>query len=268
LAAYIAKEKKPPQAPGCAPHIKVASRAKQPEPILAALLDPLSWLGDPLDQLRVPIRSRLQRTRGVPVPPAQSRTASIPATSPLAAGEGCSLLPVPTHLPRGAHDPSPSLVAVYARRLRPGDILTTVKQPLAVMQAVLQHPAHGRCPPPGPGCSAAPSQSTQQPGTACGLQTLIDDVRSSQCSVPRAWRAGAEDFWVAKVGSTRLPGAGPLIDVSSRHQRPPTTQTIVLGPQPAPNKPCRQTRPPPSRGAPVAWFDVNDLGRSRVLASE
>ncbi|TWB88681.1 F420-0:Gamma-glutamyl ligase [Synechococcus sp. CS-602] len=256
-AAYIVKGKKTTQA-RLRLHIKAPAGANAAGTNLAALLDTL-WLE--ILWINYGPFGRLQRRDGVLVPLRKPEPLD-PGTAPWRQGEGCSVLPVPTHLLGVLDDPAEVLRRYAGGVLRAGDILTIGETPLAVMQGRYNHPAMVE--PSGLArllCRAF--HPTSSLATACGLQTLIDDVGPAQVLV--AWLAGL----VLKIlGSKgwfyRLAGEQARLIDDITGTTPPYDQTIVLGPS-QPEQTCRELAA--ALGVPVAVVDVNDLGRVKVLAS-
>jgi hypothetical protein len=146
--------------------------------------------------------------------------------------------------------------------IQPGDVLTIGETPVAVIQGRYAHPSTVE-----PGwlarllCRAF--HPTSSLATACGLQTLIDQVGPTR--VLLAWSLGL----VLKVlgspgGFYRLAGSQARLIDDVTGTTPPYDQTIVLGPS-EPESLCQQAAE--SLGVAVAIVDVNDLGRVKVLAS-
>ena len=204
---------------------------------------------------------RLQRRQGMVVPtqrpePLQGNDAAFRP------GEGCAVLPIKTHLLGPLDDTIDVLTHYSAGVLQPGDVLTIGETPVAVIQGRYAHPA-----------TVQPSwisrllcrafHPTSSLATACGLQTLIDQVGPTR--VILAWTVG---FVLKLVGQTgwfyRLAGDQARLIDDITGTTPPYDQTIVLGPQ-SPEKVCNAAAE--TLGVSVAIVDVNDLGRVKVLAS-
>ena len=204
---------------------------------------------------------RLQRRQGVLVPlrrpqPLEASEASfIP-------GDGCSVLPLRTHL-LGPLDDAIEVLLTYASAVvQPGDVLTLGETPLAVIQGRYRHPSEVY-----PGMVARFAcrvfHPTSSLASACGMQSLIDVVGPT--------RVLAALFGGLLMKLIGIPGgfyrlAGPqarLID-DITGTTPPYDQTLVLGPD-NPSAFCQEAAA--SLGIAVAIVDVNDLGRVRVLAS-
>jgi hypothetical protein len=104
---------------------------------------------------------------------------------------------------------------------------------------------------------------TSSLATACGLQTLIDDVGPAR--VLCAWLVGTALKAVGLKGwFYRLAGEQARLIDDITGTTPPYDQTIVLGPA-EPDAVCRKLAA--ELGVAVAVVDVNDLGRVKVLAS-
>jgi len=104
---------------------------------------------------------------------------------------------------------------------------------------------------------------TSSLATACGLQTLIDQVGPTR--VILAWSIGLALKLIGLKGwFYRLAGDQARLIDDITGTTPPYDQTIVLGPQ-APKQLCEEAAA--SLGVSVAIVDVNDLGRVKVLAS-
>ena len=204
---------------------------------------------------------RLQRRDGVLIPLRRPAPAN-PENAPWRSGERCSVLPIRTHLLGTLDDPAEVLRHYAGPVLQPGDVLTIGETPLAVMQGRYHHPA-----------TVQPSSlarllcrvfhPTSSLATACGLQTLIDDVGPAR--VLCAWLVGTALKLVGVKGwFYRLAGEQARLIDDITGTTPPYDQTIVLGPAGSAEA-CRQLAA--ELGVAVAVVDVNDLGRVKVLAS-
>ena len=204
---------------------------------------------------------RLSRREGVVVP--LRRPAVLQQeTATFRSGDGCSVLPLKTHL-LGPLDNTIDVLRHYAGDLvQSGDILTIGETPVAVIQGRYTHP-----------CMVHPSwiarllcrvfHPTSSLATACGLQTLIDQVGPTR--VILAWSIGLALKLIGLKGwFYRLAGDQARLIDDITGTTPPYDQTIVLGPQ-APKQLCEEAAA--SLGVSVAIVDVNDLGRVKVLAS-
>ena len=178
------------------------------------------------------------------------------------AGDGCQVLPVRTHLLGRLDDVETVLRRYSAAVMQSGDILTVAESPLAVMQGRYQHPSQLQV-------SGLARQlcrvfhPTSSLATACGLQTLIDQVGPAR--VLMAWLIGTA---LKLVGSNgwfyRLAGEQARLIDDVTGSTPPYDQTIVLGPDRS-QELVEQLAAALGHG--VAVVDVNDLGRVKVLAS-
>ncbi|MCT0213347.1 MULTISPECIES: F420-0:Gamma-glutamyl ligase [unclassified Synechococcus] len=259
-AAYIVKGHKTTRAKL---HLRI-----QADPSRSSSGEAISPLADRLDNLWLEILwvnygpfGRLQRRDGVLIPLRRPEPLD-PATAQWRSGEGCRVLPVPTHLLGVLDDPAEVLRRYAGAILQAGDILTIGETPLAVIQGRYNHPAMVE--PSGLArllCRVF--HPTSSLATACGLQTLIDDVGPAR--VLCAWLAGSLMKLVgSRGGFYRLAGEQARLIDDITGTTPPYDQTIVLGPD-QPERACRDLAA--SLGVPVAVVDVNDLGRVKVLAS-
>ena len=250
--AYIVKGHKTTQA-----HARVSISAPEGTD-LKKLLDTL-WLE--ILWVNYGPFGRLQRRDGVLIPLRRPAAAS-PASAQWRQGDQCSVLPIRTHLLGTLDDPAEVLRHYAGAVLQPGDVLTIGETPLAVMQGRYYHPA-----------MVEPSSlarllcrvfhPTSSLATACGLQTLIDDVGPAR--VLCAWLVGTALKAVGLKGwFYRLAGEQARLIDDITGTTPPYDQTIVLGPA-EPDTVCRQLAA--ELGVAVAVVDVNDLGRVKVLAS-
>jgi hypothetical protein len=204
---------------------------------------------------------RLQRRDGVLIPLRKPAPAN-PSTANWRQGDHCSVLPIRTHLLGTLDDPTEVLRHYAGAVLQPGDVLTIGETPLAVMQGRYHHPA-----------TVEPSSlarllcrvfhPTSSLASACGLQSLIDDVGPAR--VLCAWLVGMALKLVGSKGwFYRLAGEQARLIDDITGTTPPYDQTIVLGPD-QPAAICAQLAA--DLGVAVAVVDVNDLGRVKVLAS-
>lgn len=204
---------------------------------------------------------RLERRDGLLVPLRKPEPVA-PEAAAWREGDGCRVLPVRTHLLGVLDDPAEVLRRYAGALLQPGDILTIGETPLAVIQGRYHHPS-----------TVQPSalarllcrvfHPTSSLATACGLQTLIDQVGPARVLV--AWILGSLLKLVgSKGGFYRLAGPQARLIDDITGTTPPYDQTIVLGPD-QPERACRELAA--ELGVPVAVVDVNDLGRVKVLAS-
>ena len=204
---------------------------------------------------------RLQRRDGVLIPlrrpaPASSTTAN------WRQGDRCSVLPIRTHLLGTLDDPAEVLRHYAGAVLQPGDVLTIGETPLAVMQGRYHHPAMVQ-PSSLARLLCRVFHPTSSLASACGLQSLIDDVGPAR--VLCAWLVGTALKAVGLKGwFYRLAGEQARLIDDITGTTPPYDQTIVLGPL-QPEAACRRLAA--DLGVNVAVVDVNDLGRVKVLAS-
>lgn len=204
---------------------------------------------------------RLQRRQGVVVPLRRPKVITAEAAR-FRQGDHCSVLPIRTHL-LGPLDDTVEVLHTYAGHLvQPGDVLTIGETPVAVIQGRYAHPATV-----DPGwlsrllCRAF--HPTSSLATACGLQTLIDQVGPTR--VLLAWSLGLILKLLGSPGGFyRLAGRQARLIDDVTGTTPPYDQTIVLGPD-QPERLCETAAR--TLGVAVAIVDVNDLGRVKVLAS-
>ena len=204
---------------------------------------------------------RLDRRQGVVVPLRRPAVLQ-PGKAQFRSGENCKVLPLKTHL-LGPLDSTIEVLRDYAGELvQPGDILTIGETPVAVIQGRYTHPS-----------MVEPTwiarllcrvfHPTSSLATACGLQTLIDQVGPTR--VILAWSVGLALKIVGLKGwFYRLAGDQARLIDDITGTTPPYDQTIVLGPK-GPVSLCQDAAD--ALGVAVAIVDVNDLGRVKVLAS-
>jgi hypothetical protein len=177
-------------------------------------------------------------------------------------GDSCQVLPIRTHLLGSLDDPAEVLRHYAGAVLQPGDVLTIGETPLAVMQGRYNHPANLQ-PSSLARLLCRVFHPTSSLATACGLQTLIDNVGPAR--VLCAWLLGTALKLVGSKGwFYRLAGEQARLIDDVTGTTPPYDQTIVLGPSDS-QQVCRQLAA--ELGVAVAVVDVNDLGRVKVLAS-
>ncbi len=204
---------------------------------------------------------RLHRRQGMVVPTHQPKQLQVADVS-FRPGDRCSVLPIKTHL-LGPLDDTVDVLRHYAAGLlQPGDVLTIGETPVAVIQGRYAHPS-----------TVQPSwiarllcrvfHPTSSLATACGIQTLIDQVGPTR--VLLAWSVGFAFKLVGQKGwFYRLAGEQARLIDDITGTTPPYDQTIVLGPE-SPSEVCNSAAK--TLGVSVAIVDVNDLGRVKVLAS-
>jgi len=204
---------------------------------------------------------RLRKRDGILIPLSQPQPPSS-AAARWRAGEGCSVLPLRTHLLGVLDDPEAVLRHYAGDLVQPGDVLTIGETPLAVMQGRYHHPE-----------TVQPSglarllcrvfHPTSSLATACGLQSLIDVVGPAR--VLLAWLVGTALKLLGQKGwFYRLAGDQARLIDDVTGTTPPYDQTIVLGPE-QPEGFCAAAAA--ALGVDVAVVDVNDLGRVKVLAA-
>ena len=204
---------------------------------------------------------RLQQRDGVLIP-LRRPAAAQPGTAHWRSGDRCSVLPIRTHLLGTLDDPAEVLRHYAGAVLQPGDVLTIGETPLAVMQGRYNHPANLQ-PSSLARLLCRVFHPTSSLATACGLQTLIDNVGPAR--VLCAWLLGTALKLVGSKGwFYRLAGEQARLIDDVTGTTPPYDQTIVLGPADSAAV-CQQLAA--ELGVAVAVVDVNDLGRVKVLAS-
>ena len=250
--AYIVKGRKTTQA-------EVEIRISAPEGAdLRNLLDTL-WLE--ILWINYGPFGRLQQRDGVLVP-LRRPAAATAATARWRDGDRCRVLPIRTHLLGTLDDPAEVLRHYAGAVLQPGDVLTIGETPLAVMQGRYNHPANLE-PSSLARLLCRVFHPTSSLATACGLQTLIDNVGPAR--VLCAWLLGTALKLVGSKGwFYRLAGEQARLIDDVTGTTPPYDQTIVLGPKDSAAV-CRELAS--ELGVAVAVVDVNDLGRVKVLAS-
>ena len=250
--AYIVKGRKTTEA-------ELSVRISAPPDVdLRSLLDTL-WLE--IRWIHYGPFGRLQRRDGVLVPLRRPAPAQ-PDSNRWRQGDRCAVLPIRTHLLGSLDDPAEVLRHYAGAVLQPGDVLTIGETPLAVMQGRYNHPANVE--PSGLArllCRVF--HPTSSLATACGLQTLIDNVGPAR--VLCAWLLGTALKLVGSKGwFYRLAGEQARLIDDVTGTTPPYDQTIVLGPSDS-EQVCRRLAA--ELGVAVAVVDVNDLGRVKVLAA-
>ena len=250
--AYIVKGRK-------TTHAEVEIRISAPEGAdLRNLLDTL-WLE--ILWINYGPFGRLQQRDGVLVP-LRRPAAATAATARWREGDRCRVLPIRTHLLGTLDDPAEVLRHYAGAVLQPGDVLTIGETPLAVMQGRYNHPANLE-PSSLARLLCRVFHPTSSLATACGLQTLIDNVGPAR--VLCAWLLGTALKLVGSKGwFYRLAGEQARLIDDVTGTTPPYDQTIVLGPKDSAAV-CRELAS--ELGVAVAVVDVNDLGRVKVLAS-
>ena len=250
--AYIVKGRKTTQA-------ELSVRISAPDGTdLRALLDTL-WLE--ICWVHYGPFGRLQRRDGLLVPLRRPAPAQ-PQSANWRQGDRCAVLPIRTHLLGSLDDPAEVLRHYAGAVIQSGDVLTIGETPLAVMQGRYNHPANLE-PSSLARLLCRVFHPTSSLATACGLQTLIDNVGPAR--VLCAWLLGTTLKLVGSKGwFYRLAGEQARLIDDVTGTTPPYDQTIVLGPSDSAQV-CRQLAT--ELGVAVAVVDVNDLGRVKVLAS-
>ncbi len=184
--------------------------------------------------------------------------------------QNADLLPIKTHLLTPLDNPVEIVKRYVLPHSEPGDIVTIGESPVAIMQGRFRHPSAIQ-----PGWLARrlcySFYTTSSLATACGLQTLIDQVGAWRVfgaflgSVPFKLlpRDLAKSFNVDGM-FYRLAGyqANLIDDVTGTI--PPYDKFIVMGPQ-NPLALCEQIKR--ETGLEAAVVDVNDLRRVKILAA-
>ena len=179
---------------------------------------------------------RLQRRQGVVVPLKRPAVLS-PEEANFRNGDACAVLPIRTHL-LGPLDTTIDVLRTYAGALlKPGDVLTIGETPVAVIQGRYAHPATVE-----PGwlarllCRAF--HPTSSLATACGLQTLIDQVGPTR--VLMAWILGLGLKLIGSPGGFyRLAGSQARLIDDVTGTTLPTTKRLFLD-RPIPNGSVRR----------------------------
>jgi hypothetical protein len=173
------------------------------------------------------------------------------------------VLPIRTHLLSTLDTPVEVMRRYVTPHAQPGDIVTIGESPLAIMQGRMRHPTEIK-----PGWLAKrlcyyflPTSSL---ATACGLQSLVDEVGARRIAFAFVLGAIAKAifripgmFYVLAGGQARL-----VDDVTGT--LPPYDQFVVLGPvraQAVVDEILAET------GLEAAIVDVNDLKAVSILAA-
>jgi hypothetical protein len=175
--------------------------------------------------------------------------------------ESAEVLPIPTHLLTVLDDPIAVIKRYVLPYAKPGDIVTIGETPVAIMQGRWRHPSDIK-----PGWLAKRLcyyfLRTSSLATACGLQSLVDEVGAWR--VAYAFIGGA----IAKVFGQpgmfyNLAGEQARLVDDVTGTLPPYDQFIVLGPldsQALVDRILKET------GLKAAIVDVNDLKKVAILA--
>jgi hypothetical protein len=210
---------------------------------------------------------RLPRTKHIVVPLKFPNVDSSKRWRPV---QDADLLPIRTHLLTPLDNPVEIVKRYVVPHAEPGDIVTIGESPVAIMQGRFRHPSEIT-----PGWLAQrlcySFHTTSSLATACGLQTLIDQIG--------AWRVfgafiGSIPFKLMPRELTkslhldgmfyRLAGyqANLIDDVTGTI--PPYDKFIVMGPD-QPQQLCEAIKR--ETGLEAAVVDVNDLRRVKILAA-
>nr|YP_002048776.1 hypothetical protein PCC_0114 [Paulinella chromatophora]ACB42566.1 hypothetical protein PCC_0114 [Paulinella chromatophora] len=203
----------------------------------------------------------LSRREGILVP-LKHPDLSFGKTAHWSTGNGFKMLPVRTHLLGPLDDPLTVLKHYAGHLIQPGDILTIGETPLAIIQGRFHHPTRVKI-------SLLARllcrffHPTSSLATACGLQTLIDNVGPARVFL--AWLIGTLLKFLGISGGFYYLGGNEarLID-DVTGTTPPYDQTIVLGPENG-RQLCYELAK--RLNVDVAIVDVNDIGRVKILAS-
>jgi hypothetical protein len=176
--------------------------------------------------------------------------------------DNAEVFPVKTHLLTHLDDPVEVIRRYVMPHAQSGDIVTIGETPLAIIQGRLRDPITVK-----PGWLARrlcywflPTSSL---ATACGLQTLIDQV-----GTPRVFFAFLGGVGLRLLGQRggfyRLAGEQARLIDDVTGTLPPYDQFIVLGPD---NPQAVVDRIQKETGLSAAIVDVNDLQAVKVLAA-
>jgi len=173
------------------------------------------------------------------------------------------VLPIPTHLLTHLDDPVEVVKRYVLPHAQPGDVVTIGETPIALMQGRFRHPTEVR-----PGWLAKRLcyyfMPTSSLATACGMQTLVDEVG--------AWRV-LSAFLVGAMAKALLRKPGMFYVLAGDQARliddvtgtlPPYDQFIVLGPE---NPQQVVDLIYQETGIAAAIVDVNDLKAVKILAA-
>ncbi len=174
-----------------------------------------------------------------------------------------AVLPIRTHLLTPLDTPTGIIERYVKPHAQPGDIVSIGETPVAIMQGRWQHPEAVR-----PGWLARricyyflPTSSL---ATACGMQTLVDQVGPWRVLSAFVLGAFAKKFLSQPGLFYQLAGEqAPLID-DVTGTLPPYDQFIVLGPD-RPDQVVSQIKA--NTGLEAAIVDVNDLKAVKILAA-
>ncbi|MDX1977160.1 MAG: F420-0:Gamma-glutamyl ligase [Pseudanabaenaceae cyanobacterium bins.68] len=171
------------------------------------------------------------------------------------------VLPIPTHLLSVQDDLIEVIKRYVSPHAQPGDIVTIGETPVAIMQGRWRHPSEIR-----PGWLAKRLcyyfLRTSSLATACGLQSLVDEVGAWRVAVAFGGGAIAKLFGQPGMFYNLAGEQARLVD-DVTGTLPPYDQFIVLGPQ---NSQALVDQIRAETGLEAAIVDVNDLKKVAVLA--
>jgi len=175
--------------------------------------------------------------------------------------EAAGVLPIPTHLLTVLDDPIAVIRQYVLPHAKPGDIVTIGETPVAIMQGRWRHPSDIR-----PGWLAKRLcyyfLRTSSLATACGLQSLVDEVGAWR--VAYAFIGGAIAKLFGQPGMFyNLAGEQARLVDDVTGTLPPYDQFIVLGPK---NSQALVDQILQETGLKAAIVDVNDLKKVAILA--
>ncbi|MGP1383781.1 MAG: F420-0:Gamma-glutamyl ligase [Thainema sp.] len=173
------------------------------------------------------------------------------------------ILPIPTHLLTHLDTPVEIVKRYVAPYAQPGDIVTLGETPVAIMQGRWRHPTDVK-----PGWLARhicyyflPTSSL---ATACGMQTLVDQVGAWRVAFAFIGGSLMRLFFRYRGGFYQLAGEQARLIDDVTGTLPPYDQFIVLGPD-NPQQVVDQIRA--ETGLAAAIVDVNDLKAVKILAA-
>ncbi len=173
------------------------------------------------------------------------------------------VLPIHTHLLTAGDDPVEVVRRYVLPYAGPADIVTMGESPVAIMQGRWRHPTQVH-----PGWVARrlcyyflPTSSL---ATACGLQTLVDQVGPVRVLLAFAIGALARKILGRKGVFYQLAGEQARLIDDVTGTLPPYDQFIVLGPE---DPQAVVDRIAQETGLAAAIVDVNDLKAVKILAA-
>jgi hypothetical protein len=184
--------------------------------------------------------------------------------------QDADLLPIRTHLLTPLDNPVEIVKRYVLPHAQPGDVVTIGESPVAIMQGRFRHPSEVQ-----PGWLAKrlcySFHTTSSLATACGLQTLIDQIGAWRVFgafigsipfklMPRELAKSLQvDGMFYRLGGYQ---ANLIDDVTGTI--PPYDKFIVMGPN-DPLSLCEEIKR--ETGLEAAIVDVNDLRRVKILAA-